>query len=93
MGGEALTRIARVVSVKDHSRPLQTEGDRLRAIRFGVLEVFHVDSQDLHFFGVSVYGLLHLEQCKHFNFDGLAVKVQIDEKVSDGHVKALQLEG
>lgn len=53
------------------------------------LKVSGTDSQDLDL-RVSVYGLLHLERCKIFDFSGVAIDVQIDASVSRGFVKALQ---
>lgn len=56
-----------------------------------MLKVTGVDTQDVHMLGVSVYGLLHLEHCKYVSFDGLAVRVRIDQGVSMSYVKAMQL--
>ena len=53
------------------------------------LKVTGADTQDVHLRSVSVYGLLHLEQGKLVNFDGLATSLRIDAGVKRSYVKAL----
>ncbi len=56
-----------------------------------VLKFTGIDTQDVQIHGVSVYGILHLEQCKQFCFDGLASFIIIDggQKVTGGIITAV----
>ncbi len=56
-----------------------------------MVKVTGVDTQDIHFTDVSVYGLLYFDQCEQFTFKGLCSRILIDggNKVKRGIIQAV----